>query len=120
MMYYYEPLIFFFIVVIIISIWAYFVSRGKYHKLERKIVSIDESIQAGDKIKGLSKKQWEICRDEIKNLLKRDLTEKQQRAIQELLSKISDNIYSPDSEEQNMDTDVTIEALNQLFNISSH
>ncbi len=120
MMYYYEPLIFFFIVVIITLIWAYFVSRGKYHKLERKIDSIDERIQAGDKIKGLSKKQWEICRDEIKNLLKRDLTEKQQRAIQELLSKISDNIYSPDSEEQNIDVDATIKDLNRLLDISSY
>ena len=68
----------------------------------------------------MEKTQWEIYRDEIRTLLQRDLTEKQQREIEELLAKISDNIFSPDSEKQRMDTDVTIEALNQFLNISSY
>lgn len=68
----------------------------------------------------MGKTQWEIYRDEIRTLLQRDLTEKQQREIEELLAKISDNIFSPDSEKQRMDTDVTIEALNQFLNIRSY
>ena len=91
----------------------------KYPQLQREIDAIDEKLQSGNKIKGISETQWEIYRDELRTLLQRDLTEKQQREIEQLLLKISDNIFSPDLEEQNMDTDVTIEALNQLLNISS-
>lgn len=92
----------------------------KNPQLQSEIDAIDKRIQSGNKIKGISETQWKIYRDEIRDLLKRDLTEKQQRAIKELLSKISESIFSPDSEKQRMDTDVTIEALNQLFNISSY
>lgn len=98
--------------------------RGKnevsYPALGGLISVIDDRIEAGEEIRGISDNQWQIYRNEILVLLERDLTEKQQGEIASILARIKNNMYSPQAKKDNLDTDATIQAINMGIKINSY
>lgn len=92
----------------------------RYPSLAGFISVINDRIKAGEKIRGISDSQWQIYRDEILILLERELTDKQQKEIASILEKIKSNMYSPLIEEENLDTDITIQAINTGIKINSY
>lgn len=86
-------------------------TKEKYPKLTRLIRGVDERLARGEEIPGISINKWELYRTEILGLLKRELDPGQQERVRIILDKISQAMAQSEKDRESLDTDVTIEAI---------
>ena len=89
-------------------------SDNKYPEIKQTITDKQMKIESGFQINGLSLNQWNICRTEIEKLLQRQLSKKQQERIKVLLERIKSSLYFKWQENENIDSETTLVALEQL------
>lgn len=86
-------------------------AKEKYPKLTRLIRGVDERLARGEEIPGISINKWELYRTEILALLKRELDSGQQERVWNILNEISQIMAQSEKDRESLDTDVTIEAI---------
>ena len=89
-------------------------SNNKYPEIKQTITDIQMKVESGFQINGLSLNQWDICRTEIEKILQRQLSKKQQKRIKILLERIKSSLYSKKQDDENIDSETTLVALEQL------
>ena len=91
----------------------------KYPELKTLLQHIDNKLQQGDCIPGISSKTWnDSYLPDFQTLCQRNLSQEQQQTCKNILCKVLSCMYNPSKQLEQIDTSATISAMEKLIDMN--